>query len=247
MPAITHVLKIRNGVVLVFAAPADNGHPVLYYQGRCTSPNGGVSSNQLQLASPLVAGDLTAGRTYTCTVVAVNIRGNGAPNTVGPFVISGLAREPLVACHGTSGSLISSPGLQLTAAQRQNFVLNATFGNCTGPYVQKATLSASFRSPSMSCSTAVGRSGDGFGNLTWTAPGGLGTTGITIHFTFSSTAGHVTLAQFHGTVTSQANLFSDAHIGGTVIFNRGLGAGGDCSASGVLHALAVTAISLNVS
>ena len=250
VPAISHVLMIRNGVALVFAAPADNGEPVLYYQGRCTSSNGGVSGRQLQLASPIVVGNLTGGRTYTCMLAAVNIRGVGAPNTVGPFLISAVEHEPLAACHGTSGILISSPGLQLTVAQRQNFALTTTLGTCAGPYVQQASLSASFRSSTMSCSTAVGRSGDGTGTLTWTAPRGLGTSAVSIHFTISSTAGHVTLAEFHGTVTSLDNLFSGAHIGGTVVLNRGLGAsnaGGDCPTSGQLHAFAVTAISLNVS
>jgi hypothetical protein len=250
VPPIEHVLLIRNGVALTFAAPANNGRPVLYYQERCTSSAGGVPGSQLQLASPIVVSNLTGARAYTCTLAAVNIRGAGAPNTVGPFVIPAVEREPLAACHGTSGSLNASPGLQLTLAQRQTFALKATLGTCAGPYVQKATLSASFRSPSMSCANAVGLSGDGSGTLTWTAPRGLGTSAVSIHFTISSTAGHVTLAAFHGVVTSRSNLFSGAHLGGTVILNRGLapsGSGGDCRSPGRISAFAVTAIRLNLS
>jgi hypothetical protein len=140
--------------------------------------------------------------------------------------------------------------LLLTAAERQSFAFNATFGTCAGPYVRKGKLSASFRSQTMSCSTAVGRSGDGSGTLTWTAPGGLGTAAVSIHFTISSTAGHVSLAEFRGAVTSRSNLFSGAHFGGTVVLNRGLGAvgsGGDCPTSGRIRSFAVASISLNLS
>src|SRR5262249_23284159 len=119
VPPVTRVLPIRNGVALAFTAPADNGHPVLFYQARCTSSNGGAPGSQPQLASPIVTDNLTPSRTYTCTVAAVNIRGAGAPHTVGPFVVPRLAHEPLAACHGTSGTLLATPGLQLTAAQRQ--------------------------------------------------------------------------------------------------------------------------------
>jgi hypothetical protein len=250
VPAIGRVLLIRNGVVLTFAAPPDNGHPILYYQARCASSNGGASGSQVQLTSPIVVSNLTGGRTYTCTLAAVNIRGAGAPNTVGPLAVPAVEHEPLAACHGTTGTLTATPGLQLTAAQRQSFAFTATLSGCTGPYVQKATLSASFRTPTMSCSNAIGRAGDGSGTLRWTAPGGLGTSSISIHFTISSTAGHVTLAKFHGAVTSRSNLFSDAHVGGTVILNRGLassGSGGNCPASGRLETFAVTTILLNLS
>jgi len=250
VPLITHVLLIRNGVVLPFGAPADNGHPVIYYQVHCASSNGGVPSTMLQLVSPLVANNLTGGRTYTCTVVAVNNRGAGAPNTVGPFVAPVFVHEPLAACHGTTGSFVSTPGLQLTNAQPQTFSLAATFGSCFGPYVQKAMLSASFRAPSMSCSTAIDRTAGGSGTLTWLSPGGLGISTASLQFALVSTAGHVTLAQFHGVVTSSSNLFSGAHIGGVLTLSRGLGpssSGGDCPASGQIGLFAVTTISMNLS
>jgi hypothetical protein len=252
VPAITHVLLIRNGVVLPFAVPPDNGSPVIYYRGRCTSSNGGVPATEVQLVSPIVVSNLTGGLTYTCTVVAINIRGAGAPNTVGPFAVPAVNHEPLAACHGagTTGTLVSTPGLQLTVAQRHTFALSATFGICTGPYVQRAKLSASFQSSTISCLTAIGSPSGGSGTLTWTAPGGLGTSTVSVEFTIASTAAHVTLAQFHGVVTSPSNLFSGAHIGGTLTLNRGLGAssaGGDCPALGAIDTFAVTTIAMNVS
>jgi len=250
VPSITHVLLIRNGVVLPFAAPTDNGHPVIYYQGHCTSSNGGVASTQLQLVSPIVVDNLTGGRTYTCTLVAVNNRGAGAPNTVGPFVAPTVVHEPLAACHGTTGTLVSTPGLQLTAEQPHTFALAVTFGTCFGPYVQKAKLSASFRTASLSCSTAIDRTAGGSGTLTWLSPGGLGASAVSLQFAMVSTAGHVTLAQFHGVVTSPSNLFSGAHIGGTLTLNRGLGStssGGDCPATGQITTFALTTITMNVS
>jgi hypothetical protein len=250
VPTITHVLLIRNGVVLPFAAPSNNGTPITYYQGHCSSSNGGAASSSLVLVSPIVANTLTGGRTYTCSVSAVNARGAGAPAKAGPFVAPVVQHEPLAACHGATGSLKATPGLQLTVAQSQTLSLAATFGVCTGPYVQQAKLSASFKSPSMSCSTATGRGSNGTGTLTWISPGGLGTTVASLQFTIASTAGHATLAQFHGVVTSRSNLFSNAHVGGTVVFNRGLagtGAGGDCPPSGRLQTFGITTITMNLS
>ena len=78
----------------------------------------------------------------------------------------------------------------------------------------------------------------------------VGTTALSIHFTISSTAGCVTFARFPEAVTSRSNIFSNAHVGGTVILNRGLGssrAAGDCPTSGPIRTFSVTAITLNVS
>ena len=99
VPPVTHVLPIRNGVVLPFGTPASTGgSPIAYYQVHCASPNGGKPNTSLLLVSPAVANNLTVGRTYSCTVVAVNARGGGAPFITGPFVVrdpaaAGLPRE----------------------------------------------------------------------------------------------------------------------------------------------------------
>ena len=74
VPPVTRVLKIRNGVVMSFVAPAGNGAEIDYYQAHCASSNGGAPSSTLQLVSPIVADNLTTGRTYTCTLAAVNSR-----------------------------------------------------------------------------------------------------------------------------------------------------------------------------
>ena len=45
-------------------------------------------------------------------------------------------------------------------------------------------------------------------------------------------------------------MFSNSHVAGTMVVNRGLiatGAGGDCPASGRISAFAVTAITLAIS
>jgi hypothetical protein len=248
VPAITHVLPIRSGVVLTFAAPANNGgSPVSYYQARCASTDGGASSSPLELASPIVIDNLTVGRTYRCTLAAVNLRGGGAPAIVGPLVIA--ATQPAQICHGASGILAATPGLQLTAAERQTFALGASLGTCAGPYVQRAKLFLSFRSPSISCVTAEGTSSNGSGTLTWVAPAGLGNSDTSIQLKIVSTSGHTTLATLQGTVTSRSNLFSNARVSGIVILSRGLsgtGSGGDCPASGRLSTFVVSAISLTI-
>jgi hypothetical protein len=248
VPFISHVLLIRNGVVLPFGAPSNNGSAITFYRAHCTSPNGGVPSTPLQLVSPIVAA-LTGGRTYTCALAAVNARGQGASASVGPFVVPVLQNEPLASCHGATGSLVSTPGLQFKTAQAHTFALSATLGACTGPYVQKGRITASFHTRSMSCLSAIGVGSGGTGTLTWTAPGGLGNSTADLQFTIESSAGHATLAQFHGTVTSRANLFSNARVGGTVILNRGIastGSGPDCASTGRVDSFAVTTITMSL-
>jgi Fibronectin type III domain len=247
VPPVTHVLPIRNGVVLPFGTPASTGgSPIGYYQLRCSSPNGGKPITALLLVSPAVANNLTAGRTYSCAVAAVNARGTGAPFITGPFVVR--ATQPPQVCHGSTGILQATPGLQLTVAEQHSLALGATFENCAGPYVTKAKLFLLFRSPSISCQTAVGSASGGSGTLTWIAPAGLGSSAASIELDFGSTAGHTTLATFHGTVTSRSNLFSNAHVSGVVIFSQGLDRAptGDCPASGRLNTLVVSAISMTI-
>ena len=248
VPPITHVLPIRHGVVLAFVAPSNNGSRINFYQERCTSTNGGVPSNPVQLVSPAVANTLTVGRTYTCTLAAVNARGEGATARAGPFVVS--ATQPPQVCHGAAGLLRLTPGLQLKVPQSQSFAFGATFGSCAGPYVQQAKMSLSLRSGAISCQTAIGSTSSGTGTLTWTAPPGLGNSAVSIRLVLASTAGHETLASFHGTVTSKQNMFSNAHVTGTVILNRGIAgasAGGDCPATGRISSFAVTAITMTIS
>ena len=71
-----------------------------------------------------------------------------------------------------------------------------------------------------------------------------------MQFTIDSTNGHTTSASYHGTITSRANLFTNAHVSGSLTLNRGIeGAdiGGDCPSSGRIATFAVTAITMGIS
>ena len=139
----------------------------------------------------------------------------------------------------------------VATAQTHTFTLDASLGACTGPYVQKAKLALTFRTTrAISCETAISVVSSGSGTLTWTAPFGLGSSGASLQFTIDSSDGHTTTASYHGTITAQGNMFTGAHVSGTVFLNRGIqGAdiGGDCPSSGRIASFAVTAITMSVS
>jgi hypothetical protein len=66
---------------LTFKAPAPNGAPITGYTATCKSSNGGVKQSKDGTKSPITVSGLTAGKTYTCTVVGKNARGAGTPST----------------------------------------------------------------------------------------------------------------------------------------------------------------------
>jgi hypothetical protein len=71
-----------------------------------------------------------------------------------------------------------------------------------------------------------------------------------MQLTIDATDGHTTSVSYHGTITSRANLFTNAHVSGTIELNRGIeGAdiGGDCPSSGRIATFAVTAITMSIS
>jgi PKD repeat protein len=80
-PAKPTVVKTASGSLKVtFPAPATNGAAITGYTSTCTSTNSGVTKTNTGTASPLTVTGLTAGKTYTCTVVATNSRGTGPPS-----------------------------------------------------------------------------------------------------------------------------------------------------------------------
>jgi len=84
-PHITTVSKVARAALKVsFDAPADNGAAIKGYAARCRSANGGAARTTLGRSSPFTVKGLTAGKTYSCTVLAANNRGIGsvsAPST----------------------------------------------------------------------------------------------------------------------------------------------------------------------
>jgi titin len=78
-PHVTTVARVAKGAVKVsFNAPADNGAAIKGYGARCQSSNGGAARATIGRAGPFTVKRLTAGKTYTCTVLAANSRGIGS-------------------------------------------------------------------------------------------------------------------------------------------------------------------------
>ena len=77
-PAVIAVTAGIRSVAIAFTKPAnDGGARVSNYRGVCTSGNGGLSGVHQGFSSPVTVAGLTSGKTYTCTVAAINKVGIG--------------------------------------------------------------------------------------------------------------------------------------------------------------------------
>jgi len=86
-PTIASVTAGPQSASVTFTPPAsDGGATITDYQATCFSNDGGVTRSDDQPASPIVVGDLTAGDTYTCVVLAENSAGFGPPSAASPPV-----------------------------------------------------------------------------------------------------------------------------------------------------------------
>lgn len=73
-------------VSLEFNSPPGDANPIVYYDADCSSPDGGAPARARNLHSPIVAGALTNGKTYSCTVTAHGMSGrDGVPATSQSF------------------------------------------------------------------------------------------------------------------------------------------------------------------
>jgi alpha-tubulin suppressor-like RCC1 family protein len=81
-PAPTGVGAVAgNGsVTLSFNPSSAAGLVTFAYATSCTSSNGGASGTKAGSASPITISGLTNGKSYTCTVAAVNAAGTGMPS-----------------------------------------------------------------------------------------------------------------------------------------------------------------------
>lgn len=78
-PTITSAVAGKRSVTVAFAAPTSTGGaPIVEYKAKCASSDGGVTRSHDRRHSSIRVDDLTAGKTYTCTVAARNRRGFGA-------------------------------------------------------------------------------------------------------------------------------------------------------------------------
>ncbi|MGO9874606.1 MAG: fibronectin type III domain-containing protein, partial [Acidimicrobiia bacterium] len=88
-PTITSATAGLENVSVAFSPPAPNGAVNIFdYDATCISSDGGVTRTHTEEASPIVVANLTAGSTYTCTVLAENSAGFGPPSAPSAPVVT---------------------------------------------------------------------------------------------------------------------------------------------------------------
>ena len=87
-PKILSITARAHGLTLTFVTPANNGLPILHEHAVCTSSNGAETASRFARNSPFPVIGLTPGGRYTCTLTAINLRGEGPPATAaGPVTV----------------------------------------------------------------------------------------------------------------------------------------------------------------
>ena len=88
-PTITGVTAGLRSVMVTYSAPAsDGGATITDYRVACSSSDGGASKSTTEHASPTIVRNLTAGKTYTCNVMARNKAGYGPPSAQSAPVVT---------------------------------------------------------------------------------------------------------------------------------------------------------------
>jgi titin len=86
-PTLNSLTRDPNGATVAFTANSDGGDSITGFTVTCTSSDGGATESASDVASPIEVDSLTNSNTYTCTVLATNSIGDGAPSTASaPFV-----------------------------------------------------------------------------------------------------------------------------------------------------------------
>ena len=66
---------------VTFTKPSSGGSPIFSYKATCVSSDGGVTRSESSVNLSVVVENLTAAKTYSCTVSARNHAGTGPPST----------------------------------------------------------------------------------------------------------------------------------------------------------------------
>ena len=87
-PTITSATAGDHAIRVAFTKPAsDGGSPIFDYKATCASSDGGTTRSESQFRSSIQVDNLTAGKTYTCTVMARNRVGFGPPSPPSAAVV----------------------------------------------------------------------------------------------------------------------------------------------------------------
>ncbi len=86
-PTGVSAARVASGQLQVTFTPgANNGSTTTSYTASCASTNGGATGAAAGSASPLTVSGLTAGKSYRCTVTAMNARGTGPTSSASSVV-----------------------------------------------------------------------------------------------------------------------------------------------------------------
>jgi titin len=118
-------------LIVTSTAGANNGSAITSFTVTCTSSNGGGTGAVTGSASPLTVSGLTAGKTYTCTVKAINARGAGLPSAPSLPVIVGSPAPPT----GVTAVKLAAGQVKVT------FTPGATNGSAIMSYTATCTSS----------------------------------------------------------------------------------------------------------
>lgn len=110
---------LTGGLSVSFTAHANNGALITGYTASCQSTNGGVPAVESGTSSPLLVSGNTTGKTYRCTVTAINSRGGGTASLATASVV---VRAPA----GPTGVTV----VRIASGQlRTSFIAGATNGS----------------------------------------------------------------------------------------------------------------------
>jgi hypothetical protein len=88
-PTITTVTAGPGRLTVSFAPPAQNGgQPILHFRVTCVSSDGGTANLRAGEESPIVVLGLSPEKTYSCTMIAHNPRGDGPPSAPSAPVVT---------------------------------------------------------------------------------------------------------------------------------------------------------------
>ena len=152
-------------------------------------------------------------------------------------------------CSGTTGSATATPGLLLSTGKPQQWAISANGLACTGGFVTSGRLKASLQTTTTNCAGLVGKTSNGAGTLTWTAPAGMGSSTAKLNFKVTGSTGQETHGTITGVVTtSGSNLAAGKPIAGAFSLNKGLksvASGGNCTVTIPLTSFGINSISLH--
>ena len=107
-PAVSSVTRSSGAVSVAFTTPNANGASILSYKVTCSSANGGLVRTVTGGSSPVLVTLLTATRTYTCNVAAVNAIGTGTVSAASSgFVAAAVPTAPKISTLTRSTNAVS--------------------------------------------------------------------------------------------------------------------------------------------